>query len=162
MRHVPPVEYLIHKIDVDYRSRIERLLRAFEEVRTCLRDEDGDRIAAGFAALARAIERFSELLHGGRIHHPDEIRARIDAAFANATHALLSADPQTFRVRAPENQFERSQGEPVLGAFLVITDHVKRLTDAVAAIAPNVWEELLGGMVVKEHPVNEETLQPIA
>lgn len=163
MRHVPPIEYLTYKIDVDYRARTDKLIRAFDGVRERLSADEQQAVASDLLGLARSLERMCDLLRGGRAtHHPEEIRPRLESAFANATQAILSVNPQSFQLRVPENQFERSLGEQAFGAFLVITDHVKRATETVASVAPGVWETLLSGTVQQEHPVNEETLQPIA
>jgi hypothetical protein len=80
----------------------------------------------------------------------------------NATRALLSLPPESFTLRAPENQFEKSQGEFVFGAFLVVTDHVKRVTEAITTLAPGVWEALLEPPVRREMPLDDRALQPIA
>ena len=162
MRHVPPVEYLIFKVDVDYRSRIEKLLRAYEEVCGRLDPEPRQALESGFTSLAVAIERLAELLRATRTFHPDDIRGRIDTALANATHALLATSSDTFRNRAPLEQFERAVGEYALAAFLVIAVEVRSLSEAVGKVAPEVWEELLADTAAAELRAPREALQPIA
>jgi hypothetical protein len=164
MRHIPPLEYLVFKIDVDYRRRVEVLIEALAGQHP---PTDASSAAeAELTALARSLERLCELIKPrGNSPHPHHIESpaeRVRNGMNNATRALLSLPPESFTLRAPENQFEKSQGEHVVGAFLVVTDHVKRVTEAITALAPGVWEALLEPPVRREMPVNDVALRPIA
>jgi hypothetical protein len=163
MRHIPPVEYLVFKIDVDYRARVQKLLRCFDEVRETIDQQEREVVARHFLAVAHGLERICEVLRPSRSSRPpDDLRARLETAFANAAQALMSADEEALRTRAPDSQFEKSSGEVLLGAFLVLSDRIRLLTESVAGVAPAVWETLLEGTVNLQHPLNEETLRPIA
>jgi hypothetical protein len=60
MRHIPPLEYLVFKIDVDYRRRIEMLIEALAGQHP---PTDLSRAAeAELHALARSLERLCELI----------------------------------------------------------------------------------------------------
>ncbi|HKB79068.1 MAG TPA: hypothetical protein VKH35_05070 [Thermoanaerobaculia bacterium] len=158
MRHVPSVEWIVWKLDVDLRRRIHLLLSSFNAAS----GGDGRRNApeAEFRALCRCIERIAETARHGRAatQGPSDLGARIDATLGNALAALNSIDGILFGRRYPFQTFERSKAEPLYGALLAVIDRVHRLTELLRAIDPRIDERLLEGLVVLQEPMPEKAL----
>src|SRR5947209_17369185 len=152
MRHVPPVEWMIDKLDRDLRRRIEILNNS--ATRT------NDVIDAEQRALCRAIDRLADAAKYSRPanHAPTEMAARIDFAVTHAVSSLRSLDPNLFGRRYPFQSFERSKGEAIWGALLVVIVHVHRLTSIARAIDPRVDERLLEGLVQLREHLREEAI----
>ncbi len=162
MRHVPPVSWMISKLDVDVRRRAEMLHAAYR----ALPSDDPRRTAveAELQGLNRSIDRLAEAARHERnnAHPPQDLAARMAWSIQHAVTSLGTLDPTLFGRRLPVQTHERSKAEPVYGALLVVIQHVDRLLKQVRTIDPGIDEKLLEGLVVLEHPVNEQTLQPIA
>lgn len=164
MRHVPPLEYLIHKLDSDYRERADKLYWAVYESGREIDPGALIDVENGFRSLCAALEKVSRTARNGRGNGqaPEALRARLDHHWSAASKALASLDPRRFTYRAPCNQFDRSSGEALFGCLTMVGDAIRRLVPIVAAVNPDVYEMLLEKLVVQQHPVNEETLRPIA
>lgn len=164
MRHVPPLEYLIHKLDNDYRERADKLYWAVYDSGREIEPEAGAAIEKGFRELCSALDHLGRAARGGRGsgQTPEPLRAKLDHHWNSASKALASLDPTRFTYRAPCNQFDRSSGETLFGCLVMVGDAVRRLVPIVARVNPDIYEMLLAKLVVQQHPVNEETLRPIA
>lgn len=158
MRHTPPVEWMIQKIDVDLRRRIGLLHSSF----AAMPPEDARKagLEAQFRSVCRALDRLSEIARHGRApgQTPAELAARIDTSLNSAVAALRSVDPTLFGRRYPFQTFERSKAEPLYGALLVVVDCVARLIPAIRAIDPAIDEQILAGLVRLQKPLPEQAI----
>ena len=121
-------------------------------------------IAADFAALGRSIERIGELTRHGRLHDPPGAnpRDRVQRAIDFAAEGLRATDADVFGRRETIHSFDKSPGEKIYAALLIAGYRLRRLTEKVATVAPDIHTNLLAHSVVQQYPVNEETLKPIA
>ncbi|HVT42754.1 MAG TPA: hypothetical protein VMT00_00010 [Thermoanaerobaculia bacterium] len=163
MRHVPPLEWVVRKLG-EYQQRAETLhWAAFESGRQA----DAELLAAAeqeLKHLAGSVGRLIEAAsrHPKEIRSPEGLRARLEHFFSRALGSVQALDPSRLVLRSHYTEFQRSQGELVFAALLVVGDSIRRLTPLVARINPDVYELLLANLVTLQHPVNEETLRPIA
>lgn len=164
MRHVPPLEYLIDKLDRDYRERTDKLYWAVYESGREISQESLRPIEKGFRQLCTALDQLGRGARHGRANGqaPEALRQRLDHYWAGASKALGSLDAKNFNRRAACNVFDRSSGETLFGCLTIVGDQIRRLVPLVASVNPDIYEMLLDKLVVQEHPVNEETLKPIA
>lgn len=135
MRHVPTIEWILDKLDRDLRRRIAILASSTMN----------EAIDAELKALCRAIDRLADAAKHSRqaAQPPGEIGARIDAAITHAVSCLRSLDANLFGRRYPFHTFERSKGEAIYSALLVIIYRVLRVTDLVRGVDRTVDEKLL-------------------
>jgi hypothetical protein len=155
IRHVPTIEWIVQKLEIDLRRRIGQLYESFTALPAG--DSRWAAIEAEFRALCRSIDRLAEAARHGRVsnHAPAEIGARIDWEINHAISSLNSLDPTLFGRRYPFQAFERSKAEPIYGALLLVIDRVTRLTKIVRPIDPGIDERLLEGLVVLQSPLRE-------
>ena len=162
MRHIPSLAWVVHKVDVDLRRRIEL---AYESYRSLAFDDPRHApIEHELRLICRAIERLGEaakhLRHNGQ--PPNDLLNKVGWMINHTVQSLNAVDANLFGRRFPVQTHERSKGEPVYGALLAVMHHVERLIVLTRALDPDLDEKLLQGLVVLEHPVNEQTRQPIA
>jgi hypothetical protein len=145
MRHVPPVSWLIDKLDHDVRSRIETLYTSCFESGRSLDSPTISELETRFRQIYRWLERMGEQARGrrGPTNHDFNLRSRVRAALAFAIESLATVDPVQFRRRNPPNLFERSRGECLYAAFLMVTCEIDRLITAAAAIDPDLHMKLI-------------------
>jgi len=139
MRHVPPLAWIIEKLDIDLRRRIDKLSASIA-AQTSSEAIDGE-----LRALCRAIDRLADTARFSRAANPApaEVIARIAWAINHALASLGSLDANLFGRRYPFHTLERSKSEPIYGAFLVVIQHVHRLTTLTRAIDAGIDERLL-------------------
>jgi hypothetical protein len=152
MRHVPPVEWMIEKLDRDLRRRIVILCASATST--------NDVIDSAQRGLCRAIDRLGDIAKYSRAanHAPAEMGARLDFAITHAVSCLRSLDANLFGRRYPFQNFERSKAEPIWGAFLVVIDRVHRLASIARAMDPLVDERLLEGLVQLREGLRQEAI----
>ena len=142
MRHIPSVEWMSWKLDVDVRRRVDKLLAPFVAL-----PQDDPRhgpAEAELRALSRAIDRFADMVrHNRGGQAPQELGNRISWAIGQAIGALHSLDNNLFGRRYPFQNFERSKAESIYGALLIAIDRTHRLTEIVRGIDRSVDEKLL-------------------
>jgi hypothetical protein len=160
MRHIPSVEWMIRKIDVDLRTRVEKSLTPIlglssDDPRRVRTDEE-------LRNLCKALDRLSEVARHGRHNGHGDLPHRIEAAFDDAVENLRSLDAGVIGRRFPFHTGERSKSEPLYGALLAVMKLVDRIIPLARDIEPDIDERLLEGLVVLENPVDERMLQPIA
>jgi len=161
MRHVPGIDWIIWKIDVELRHRIETLFAPFGTL--AFDHPRHAEIENEVKALCRAIDRLSDIArHTRNGHAPNELGHRIGWAINHAVTSLTSLDPASFGRRYPFHTFERSKGEPVYAGLLAVICHVERLTAAIRTIEPNIDEKLWADLIQPQHPLSEQVLRPIA
>ncbi|MDQ6800286.1 MAG: hypothetical protein M3041_05550 [Acidobacteriota bacterium] len=154
MRHVPALGSIIEKLDVDLRRRIDKLVASIGAQPS---NEAADFELRG---LCRAIDRLADAAKFSRPtnHAPAEIGARIIWAINHAVSSLGSLDANLFGRRYPFQTLERSKGETLYGALLVVIDHVHRLTALARKVDPSIDERLLEGLVVLQEPLREQRM----
>lgn len=162
MRHIPALAWIVWKLDVDLRRRIEL---AYESYRSLAFDDPRHApIEHELRSICRAIERLGEaakhLRHNGQ--PPSDLLNRIGWIINHTVQSLNAVDANLFGRRFPVQTHERSKGEPVYGALLAVMQHVERLLDLARRVDPGLDEKLLKGLVVLADPVDDRMLQPIA
>jgi hypothetical protein len=161
MRHIPALEWIIRKIDVDVRARIGKLTPAF----TSLGADNPHKAAidAQMRQVSRTLDRLAETARHGRGNGaPSEPVAHLQWSLEHALAALKSLDANLFGRRNPYHVFEKSRGELLWGAALSVLFGVEQLVPLVRAVDPGLDERLLEGLVVLQNPVDERMLKPIA
>jgi len=161
MRHIPSIEWMTQKVDRDVRRTFENLWTPF----AALPHDDPRRatIEETFRALCSAIDRLAEAArHSRNGHAPNDLGERIRQAIHHAVSNLRGVDPNLFGRRYPFQTLDRSKGEPVYGALLVVLQHLDRVRTLVRTIDPGLDERLLEGLVVLSNPVDARMLKPIA
>jgi hypothetical protein len=162
MRHIPSLAWIVKKLDVELRRRIEL---AYEPYRSLSFDHPQHAaLEHELRLICRAIERLGEaakhLRHNGQ--PPNDLLNRIGWMINHTVQSLNAIDANLFGRRYPVQTHERSKGEPVYGALLAVMHHVERLVVLARTLDPGLDEKLLHGLVVLEHPVDEQTAKPIA
>ncbi|HSP34251.1 MAG TPA: hypothetical protein VLU46_08050 [Thermoanaerobaculia bacterium] len=143
MRHVPPLDWMIDKLDGGLRSRIAKMTAAFATLAAA--DPHCAAIESQLRLLGGSIDRLAVTAGGRRSNEAATMAlpARIDAAVTHAASCLRSVDAATFGRRAPYHFFERSKSEPVYGALLAVIAHVEMLVPLIRSIDPDIDEKLL-------------------
>lgn len=162
MRHVPNVDWLVWKVDVDLRGRIGKLLAAFESAPA---DAPARALMeADLRSLTRALDRLADVArHAARTNgHHGDLPHRVTSALNNAVSSLKSLDSSLVGRRFPFQTFERSKSEPLYGALLMALDYVHRLTSHARTVDLDLDERLLSGLVTLQNPVDDRMLKPIA
>jgi hypothetical protein len=157
MRHVPPVAWLVQKLDGDLRRRIGLLLAPLSS----LAPDDSHRPAvdAALRAQSRALERVAEGARqgrggGGNGHGPQDPASRVQWALEQAVASLRSVDGEVVGRRYPVQTFERSKAEPLYGALLTVIDSLDRLTALVRDLDPLIDERLYEPLVNLQQPLD--------
>ena len=161
MRHVPSIEWMIRKIDVDVRKRLEHMLLPVGS----LEKDDPRRapIEAAVQHVATALDRLGESAkHSRPVHPPSDPVQRVNASLTQAVRSLRSVDADLFGRRFPYNVFEKSRSEPVYGALLGVLSATAELMPLIRSVDSRLDERLMEGLVVLENPVDERMLRPIA
>jgi hypothetical protein len=156
MRHVPPVAWILQKVDVDLRRRIDLLLAPISS----LPADDAHRPALEpvLRSLCRGFDRLAEVARqgrgGGNGHAPQELIARIHWALEQAVACVRGIDAELLGRRYPLQTFERSKAEPLYAALLLVIDAVDRLTSIVRTLDPRIDERLYEPLVTLERPLD--------
>lgn len=157
MRHIPSADWIVGKLDSDVRSRTEKLWTVVSD----LPGGEPHRVAAEAQVrlLCRALDRVADVArqHRGHAHPPADLAAHLPWSLAQAI-AALQTDDETFGRRFPFHTGERSNAEPLRGAFLKVLWHLDRLADIVREIDPSIDERLLEGLVKLEEPLRREPM----
>lgn len=156
MRHVPPIDWIIQKLHVDLRRRIDLLFSSFAALPPG--DSHSSALEAEFRALCRTIDRLAETAKHTRGNAPSDLRQRIEWALSHAVSTLQSLDANLFGRRYPFQTFERSKGEAIYGALLTVIDRVHRLTAMIRGIDRRIDERLLEGLVTLHEPLREQAI----
>lgn len=158
MRHIPPGDWLVQKLDRDVRRRIDVLWLPYSDLPAS--DPRHAPIEAAFRVLCRWIDRISDCCarrsRGG--HPPVDLGGRLQYVLSHAIANLTAADAETFGRRLPFQTFERSNAEPLWGAFLAVLHQLDRIADLVRDIDPEVDERLYEGLVKLEEPLRRDPI----
>lgn len=158
MRHIPAMAWMVQKLDVDVRHRIEKLWLPYSDLPAS--DPRHPKLEAEFRSLCRALERVSEIArrHGGKPHPPNDLGSRIPWTLSQAVSTLSSADADTFGKRLPFHTGERSGYEPLWAAVLSVIERVHRLVPLVREIEPDIDERLYEGLVQLREPLRRDPI----
>lgn len=154
MRHVPPIDQIVRRLDASVRGRLEKLSIAYAALPRS--HPDYQQVEAELRTVCRAIERVGEVARPtkGTSHPPNDPLQRIGWSLSQALSALGSIDANLFGRRYPFQTFERSKAEPVLAALLVVLSHIEdRLLPLVRRIDMDIDEQLSGGIEISEVPM---------
>ena|SRR5438552_9956547 len=159
MRHVPPVEWIVRKLDDELRRRIDIATAVFAAMP--VDDARHAKMESELRALCRTIDRLADAGRHTRTESNSysELGARISTAITHAVSNLNSLDPNLFGRRYPFQTFERSRAETVMAALLVVICALSRVAARAREIDPSADERVLGGLVTLQQPLRE---QPIA
>lgn len=161
MRHVPPVDWMIRKVDQDLRKRLAKLTTVFAGLASA--DPRHAAVESELRALCRSIECLADAAKPSRhTQGASDLPSRIDALLTHAVSSLRSLEPTSFGRRYPSHTGERSKSEPVYAALLTVITRVEHLVPLMRAIDAGIDERLLEGLVVLENPVDDRMLRPIA
>ena len=157
MRHVPPLSWIIQKLDQDLRRRLEKLLVPWPDVAAS--DPRHSAIESELRAVCRALDRVADIARRGRSGHaPNELTARVRWSLDHAVQNLNAADAGAFGRRFPFQTFERSYAEPLWGAVLSVIQHVQKLVPLIREFEPDIDERLYEGLVNLTEPMRREPI----
>jgi hypothetical protein len=154
MRHIPDLSWIARKLDVDLRRRIERMWLPYSDLPAS--DPRHPALEAEIRALCRSIERVGAIARHfrGNPHPPNDLGSRVTWTINQAVGNLTGADVETFGKRFPFHTFERSNSEPLWGAFLLVIQHVQKLVPMIREIEPDIDEQLYEGLVQLSEPMS--------
>ena len=160
MRHVPPLSWVIQKLDHDIRRRLDKLLVPWSDVHAG--DPRHAPIEAELRAVSRSLDRLGDVARRGRNNHhhhpPNEIAHRVRWSLDHAIQNLQHAEAETFGRRFPFHTGERSNAEPLWGAMLSVIQHVQNLVPLIRDIEPDIDERLYEGLVNLIEPLRREPM----
>ncbi len=158
MRHIPPVNWMIEKVDGDLRRRIEMEVSVFDSLASA--DPRHQPIDEALRGICDAFDDLAEAARHARgpLHPPAEIAHRIPWSINTALSALRSVDASMFGRRQPFHTFERSPAEAVYGALLVVIQQVERVVPLIREIDPAIDERLNASLVRLEEPMRAEPI----
>lgn len=158
MRHVPSVAWMVQKLDVDLRRRIDKLFAVYAGLEH--HHPAHAALEQQFRALCRAIDRVADVArrHRGQNHPPTDLGHRISWGLSHAVSNLQSMDPETAGKRLPFQTFERSNAEPLNAALLTVIEQTHRLHDTIRPIAPGIDEQIYADLVQLNEPLRREPM----
>jgi hypothetical protein len=158
MRHIPALPWLVQKLDVDLRRRIEKLWLPYSDLAAS--DPRHPALEAEIRALCRAIDRVGVIArhHRGNAHPPNDLGSRVTWTINQTVGNLTGADATTFGKRFPFQTFERSNSEPLWAAMLSVIQHVQKLVPMVREIEPDIDERLDEDLVKLIEPMRRDPM----
>lgn len=160
MRHVPPIGWILSKLDVDLRRRIDIVCTSFNSL--ALSDPNRGAVETELASLCRGLDRLADSARHGRVtnhHGPTDISGKVRDALHHAVTNLRTVDENLFGRRNPYHSFERSKAESLVAALLVVITALGRVVTVLRTSDAALDERLLDGLVTLQQPLRE---QPIA
>jgi hypothetical protein len=137
MRHIPALDWMIRKTDVDLRQQIQNLAGAFSNLPSS--DPRHPVIEGELRLLGGAIDRLADVAKASRHNNNHgDLASRLDAALTNAVACLRSLEATPFGRRYPFHHGERSKAEPVYASLLAVMHHVEKLSALVREVDPEV------------------------
>lgn len=158
MRHIPPVSWMIEKLDGDLRQRVEMEVSVFGSLATA--DPRYQPIEEALRGICNAFDDLGESARHARgpLHPPAEIAHRIPWSITTALSALRNVDASMFGRRQPFNTFERSPAEALYAALLVVIQQIERVVPLIREIDPAIDERLNASLVRLEEPMRAEPI----
>lgn len=143
MRHVPPLDAVIHRIDDRFRGRIALLLAAANGVAAS--DERAEAIRRTLARVQRWLDCIADAAQHRHINPPDPnapLKTRLDISLQHAIDGLKRLDPARFRRRMPYHKFERAEGEVIYLATTTIASLLEEATATAVMIDGTISAKL--------------------
>ena len=157
MRHVPPLPWIIQKLDQDVRGRLEKLLVPYSDVAAS--DPRHAPMETELRAVCRGLDRVADVARRGRgAHPPNDLASRVRWSVDHAVQNLTAADAETFGRRLPFHTFERSNAEPLWAAMLAVIQHLHNLIPLIREIEPDIDERMYEGLVNLREPLPHEPM----
>jgi hypothetical protein len=158
MRHIPDLTWIVQKLDVDLRRRIEKLWLPYSDLAAS--DPRHPALEAEIRTLCRAIDRVGYIArhHRGNPHPPNDLGSRVNWTIDQAVGSLRAVDPETFGRRFPFQTFERSSNEPLWAAMLSVIQHLQKLVELVRGIEPDIDERLYEDLVQLNEPMRRDPM----
>lgn len=158
MRHIPALPWMVQKLDVDLRRRIEKMWLPYSDLAAS--DPRHPALEAEIRALCRAIDRVGAIArhYRGNPHPPNDLGSRVTWTINQAVGNLTAVDAETFGKRFPFQTHERSNNEPLWAAMLSVIQHVQKLVPLVREIEPDIDEQLYEGLVQLTEPMRRDPL----
>ena len=137
MRHIPTAEWMAAKLEADVRRRAGHLLASISSLSSG--ELSSSPIEQQLRLLGRALDLVAAVArhHHGHPHPPADLSSHVRWSIDQTIAALDGAD-ETFGRRFPYHTGERSNTEPLWGAFLKVLWHLHRLEDLVSAFDPSL------------------------
>ncbi|MHB0968583.1 MAG: hypothetical protein ACYC7A_10785 [Thermoanaerobaculia bacterium] len=158
-RHVPPADVLIRRLDSELRPKLgaiwDSLFASLTPDAAALRIAFEGRIRY----VVRWLDRIAHLARGPQTAPSEDLRIYLNRAFDTATAALQSFDANRLRRRTPFHLFERSRGELIYAAFVVVECTVAELAEQISVLDPSLPEKLINAGTMKEPPQGEALLK---
>lgn len=157
MRHVPRLDWIVQKLDVDLRRRIGLLTAPF----LSLPQDDLRHLAIEneLRGLCRSLDRLTDMVRHGRPGQaPHDLVPRVIWGLDHAIASLRTLDGEIFDHRYPVHTFERSRAEPTYAALLLVMAHIDRLLPLIRPLDSRIDEHLLEGLVKLERPLPTEPM----
>jgi hypothetical protein len=162
MRHIPPLQWMIGKVDVDLRQRVTKLTQPL----IALPGDDPRRasIEAEILQICKAADRVAAAVRPSsrQTLQPPDLIGRAGAALSQAVTCLRTLESTPFGRRYPYQTGDRSKAEPVYGALLALIYRVEQLLPLCRAVDPDTDRRLLAGLVTLTIPDDERLKQPMA
>lgn len=158
MRHIPALPWMVQKLDVDLRRRIQKLWLPYSDLPAS--DPRHPALEAEIRALCRSIDRVGAIARHfrGNPHPPNDLGSRVTWTINQTVGNLTAADAETFGKRLPFQTLERSSNEPLWAAMLTVIQHVQKLVPMVREIEPDIDEQLYEGLVQLTEPMRRDPL----
>jgi hypothetical protein len=158
-RHVPPAEVLTRRMDGEFRRNLsviwDSLLSAMAPGDTDLRVAFEGRIRY----VVRWLDRMAHLARGAQSAPSDDLRVHLNRAIDGAVAAIRALEPSRLRRRTPFHLFERSRGELVYAAFVVVECAIAELAEQIAPLDPSLPEKLLNPEPMPAFPQGDALLK---
>lgn len=129
MRHVPPLEAVIQRIDERFRGRIALLLATANAAPSG--DERAEAIRSRLTRIQRWLDCIADAAQHRHINPPDPaapLKVRLDISIQHAVDGLKRLDPAKFQRRMPYHKFERAEGEVIYFAVATIASLIEEAT----------------------------------
>ena len=149
MRHVPPLDELIQRVDVRLRRIVDTLYAAAFHENHAGDPETLKEIERQFERVILWMDRLCEFArHSKRPPQRDgSLISRLHHELDSAVSALRSLDAGSFRRSASYHSFDKSQCESIYSTVLALGDITWRIGELVASFDPlvfmKVYDEIL-------------------
>lgn len=144
MRHVPPRDWIVNKLDYDLREKIEVCWSCAHDTGSIDPDTLA-RIDERFAALARWLQRIVALSQnkGGSASKENDLHTRLTHSVYEAVSALSGLDQNSFRRRTPYHQFQLNRAEMIWQALLAALAVQHEIAEDLSAVDSDLAMKLL-------------------
>lgn len=150
MRHVPPLDELIVRVDVRVRRIVDTLHACAFEGERGADPETLQEIQAQFERVIVWMDRLCDFArHSRRQPQRDgQLLSRLHHELDSAVAALRSLDAANFRRSASFHSFDKSNAESIYSTVLALGDITWRIGELISTFDPlvfmKVYDEILG------------------